>query len=165
MTKALAPVQKIPGETREEKAAWLDNVAKRCLMESRGYTLTVAWAFHQMQAEAYFAELGFSSFKEWLVQQEIDMKAEAAYRLIRVYQSFCVVGGFKVEEIAECSISKLDIAQRYMDKVSPKELVAWAKDMTREDLVEHLSEYSNGKKREKPKRSVTCPNCQEEFTV
>ena len=120
----------------------------------------------EIDDQQLFSELGFSSFGEFLVSPEVDMRKDVAYRLCRVYRQFCEVGSLRLEDIAGISISKLDVAQRYLDRSQAEDLVELAKKLTREDLKIELAEkFNEGVPKQKAKRLVTCPNCASEFTL
>ena len=159
MTKAV-----VPGENRESRAAKAQAHLLRAL---EGFTKSGILAgkyLYEIDDERLYMELGFQSMREYLVSPEVDMRADVAYRLVRCFRQFVVVGSLTLEDIAGVSISKLDIAQRYLDRAQPDDLVEWARDMTRSDLEEHLAEkFNEGKRKKRAKRKVECPNCGSEF--
>lgn len=164
---ALDTLQKmveVPGETREEKAHWLEEIVQNSLAGARSYSLAAGWAMSKIVESDYYADLDYDSFDEFLNQQGIDMKRDAAYRLIRVYRQFCLAGNVPLESLANIGITKLDVAQRYTDRVAPAQLVELARDNTRSQLIDLLAEkYGNGTPKARPKRLVCCPKCGEEF--
>lgn len=164
MKQLVAPVNKVPGKNREERASWLQDHLVQSLRQFTGHGLVAGAIMWKMDEERYYEELGFNSMREYLVSPEIDMRADVAYRLMRVYKAFVVVGSLELESLVDVSISKLDIAQRYLDRSQAEDLVEMAKKLTRSDLEETLAEkFNEGKKKKRAKRAVTCPNCGEEF--
>lgn len=101
----------------------------------------------------WYKVLGANSFEEWVESPEIDIEHNTAYRYARLYERYIESGAFTVEEIADKSMSKLDMLVEYVDT----ERKDWAKrkqkllgylDLTRADLVIALNGTSDEK--EKP---------------
>ena len=160
----VAPVGKVPGASRDQRASWLQTNLVESLRRFTGYGLMAGCFLYRMDSERYYEELGFNSMREYLVSPEIDMRADVAYRLMRVYKQFCIVGSLELSAISDVSISKLDIAQRYLEDAQADDLVTWARDRTREDLKVYLADkFSGGEPRKRAKRSVVCPSCMHEF--
>lgn len=165
MSNELTPVPQVPGKTPEERAAWLENFAKRACQHYRYAGLALGWAFYEVVSEGYWSQLGFGRFEEFLDQQGVDMKYDAAKRLMRCYNQWCVVSGYKPEEIADIGISKLDVAQRYLGREKPKQLILLARENPRAQLIDLLNEtYDEDEKATKgdklgPVIKLKCPQC------
>ena len=99
----------------------------------------------------WYKVLGANSFEEWVESPEIDIEHNTAYRYARLYERFIESGAFKVEEIADKSLSKLDMLVEYVDPARAdwskrkKKLLGYL-DLTRADLAIALN--GNGSRRE-----------------
>jgi len=94
----------------------------------------------EIRDNRWYKLLGFDTFDSWVESPEIDIDRSTAYRYMKLLEVFVLSGAFKLEEVSDKSLSKLELLIPHIDMESsdwPKrkrKLLGYL-DLTRKDLV------------------------------
>lgn len=162
-------------ELQAKQAYEVEERIKNTLQEMKRAWVYLAEDLYHFQKNAWWHDLGYASFDEWLAGPDIDLKRRQAYYLIATYKELVVEQGATPAMLEGVGISKAKVITTAVRRkeVPLVEALADAEALAHRDLVERYAKLEKGDPAEKgtgyssvaePARAQ-CPSCGSWYTV
>jgi len=141
------------------KAQSTHEIVIKIKKEIHTYFMSLAVCLKAIKTNAYYLELGFTSFEEYCQQPDVDLSVNRCNKLIRIYNRWIEDYGYKVEELEGVDTECLDIAQSQATEETKEEWLEKARLLSRADL----RALTPGCKHYPKPLEIVCPHCGKKF--